>query len=276
MAAPTPADIAYMMEHMGEDRRPNYIVANSVCIGVAIIAVFLRYISRFLAGTKYGLDDYTILISLIFTLGFEIGLFVSVHYGMGRHAILVTDVKSFAITALTAEVLYNVSIMITKLSILLLFDRIFPLQWFRRTNLTLGTFIVLYSVTQMFGTIFQCVPIHAKWTPGVVPKCINYVAMIISCGAINIITDFIMLVLPIPILWKLQVSQHRKWVLMLMFLMGAFVCVISIVRLFYAQHVDTVDPTWDFVWPSMISGLECCSAILTACIPTYRPLVNKI
>lgn len=54
------------------------------------------------------------------------------------------------------------------------------------------------------------------------------------------------------------------------------VCVISIVRLFYAKHVATVDPTWDFVWPSTISGLECCSAILAACIPTYRPLVNKI
>jgi hypothetical protein len=37
-----------------------------------------------------------------------------------------------------------------------------------------------------------------------------------------------------------------------------------------------VDPTWDFVWPSFISGLECCSAIVAACIPTFRPLINKV
>jgi hypothetical protein len=110
--------------------------------------------------------------------------------------------------------------MTTKVSILALFARIFSLRWFKRSILALGIFIVAYSVPQMFGTIFQCVPIHAKWTPGITPKCLDYAAMIVACGVINIITDIIMLVLPIPVLWKLQVSQHRKLALTLMFLTG--------------------------------------------------------
>lgn len=110
--------------------------------------------------------------------------------------------------------------MMTKVSILALFYRIFPFKWFKVTILCLGIFIVAYTVPQMFGTIFQCVPIRAKWTPGITPKCINYVAMIITCGVINIVTDFIMLGLPIPALWSLQVSSHRKWALTFMFLIG--------------------------------------------------------
>jgi hypothetical protein len=110
--------------------------------------------------------------------------------------------------------------MTTKISILALYNRIFPFRWFKLSIYGLGAFIIAYSVPQMFGTIFQCVPIHSKWTPGVVPKCINYVAMIIACGVINIITDFIMLGLPIFPLWSLQVSSHRKWALTFMFLIG--------------------------------------------------------
>lgn len=111
--------------------------------------------------------------------------------------------------------------MFTKISILMLYNRIFPLPWFRKTILGLGIFIVAYSVPQMFGTIFQCVPIHYQWTPGVVPKCIDYVAMIIACGVINIFTDFAILALPLPVLWRLQVSQHRKMALSFMFLIGS-------------------------------------------------------
>jgi hypothetical protein len=160
---------------------------------------------------------------------------------MGRHVVpYLTEVKPFAQAspttlqsvylifpgltskqwALVAETFYNVSIMTTKISILALFNRIFPFRWFKLTIYALGAFIIAYSVPQMFGTIFQCVPIHSKWTPGVVPKCINYVAMIIACGVINIITDFIILGLPIPALWALQVSSHRKWALTFMFMIG--------------------------------------------------------
>lgn len=110
--------------------------------------------------------------------------------------------------------------MTTKLSILFLYHRLFPLQWFKRTVLALGIFIVCYSIPQIFGDIFQCVPIRSKWDPTVTATCIDYVRLIIACGVINIVTDFIMLALPLPVLWSLHVSEHRKWVLTFMFVIG--------------------------------------------------------
>ncbi|PVI02403.1 hypothetical protein DM02DRAFT_559798 [Periconia macrospinosa] len=276
MAAPSASDITYMMAHATEDRRPNFITANSICLALAVIAVALRFLSRSLARIPFQLDDWTIIIALAIHIVFCGTMLSLVHFGMGRHVIFLTDVKSFTIIALTAETAYNVAIMFTKVSILCLYYRLFPLAWFKKAVWALGIFVVAYSVPQMFGTIFQCVPISSKWDPTVAPKCIDYAKLIIVCGIINIVTDFLMLALPVPVLWSLHVSNHRKLVLSVMFLLGGFVCIISIVRLFYAQHVATVDPTWDLVWPATMSGIESASAIVAACIPTYRPLINKI
>ncbi|KAF1948665.1 hypothetical protein CC80DRAFT_458826 [Byssothecium circinans] len=278
MAQPTPADIAYMMAHDHEDRRPNFVAANTICLILAVIAVMLRLVSRSLARIKIALDDWTIILALCFQIVFSATMLSLVQYGMGRHVLHLTSVKNFAITALVAETAYNFSIMTTKLSILCLYYRLFPLPWFKKAVMALGAFVIAYSIPQIFGDIFQCVPIKAKWDPvaAMTAHCIDYVKLIITCGIINIITDFMMLALPVPVLWSLHVSSHRKLVLSVMFLIGGFVCIISIVRLFFAQHVATVDPTWDLVWPATLSGVESCSAIVAACIPTYRPLINKI
>jgi hypothetical protein len=115
MAAPTQADIEYMLMHQDDDRRPNYIAANAIIIGLAILAVVLRFVSRTLAGVRLGLDDYTICASLVssllrdlefrelifsfklFTIIYTASLFVLVHYGIGRHVVpYLTEVKPFA------------------------------------------------------------------------------------------------------------------------------------------------------------------------------------
>lgn len=65
MSAPTQAQIEYMLAHLDDDRRPNYIAANAICIGFAIVAVVLRFVSRTLAGVRLGWDDFTIVLSLV-------------------------------------------------------------------------------------------------------------------------------------------------------------------------------------------------------------------
>ena len=54
MAAPSAADIEYQKAHINDDRRIGIAVSNVVCLGVAVVAVILRYVSRLLA-FLYGL-----------------------------------------------------------------------------------------------------------------------------------------------------------------------------------------------------------------------------
>lgn len=110
--------------------------------------------------------------------------------------------------------------MIIKISVLALYGRIFPLRWFKISIWTIGTIIVLYTIPQILTVILQCVPIRAKWTPGLDATCINFTAQLITYGVINVISDFLLLGLPLPALWSLQVSSSRRWALIFMFAVG--------------------------------------------------------
>ena len=73
--------------------------------------------------------------------------------------------------------------------------------------MVLGRFVVAYSLAQVFVDIFQCVPISSAWDPNETGKCVSYGALVLTMGIINIVTEVIMLVIPMPLLWKLRVAS---------------------------------------------------------------------
>ena len=84
----------------------------------------------------------------------------------------------------------------------------------------LGGFVLAYSLVQTIAVIFHCVPVQAAWNPRVQGKCINVNAVFITMGVLNAITDFVTLILPMPILWSLQMPRAKKVQVMLIFLLG--------------------------------------------------------
>ena len=93
-------------------------------------------------------------------------------------------------------------------------------MWFKRILVALGGFIVAYSLAQVFFDIFQCVPISSAWNRSETGKCVPYGALVLAMGIVNIVTDVIILILPMPLLWRLKVSNPRKWMLTIMFSLG--------------------------------------------------------
>ena len=78
-----------------------------------------------------------------------------------------------------------------------------------------------YSAGQFFTVIFQCTPVNYLWgktIPG--GHCFDSGILVIVGGALNAVTDVLMLILPIPVLWKLQMSTRKKWTVSAIFLMG--------------------------------------------------------
>ena len=128
MANPSASEIAYEKAHVEESRQRNIAVSNAICLSIAFVAVLLRFISRRLAGTNNGPDDWwawTALVSkvasqkdigvcanvgqLLFTL-YIISYSFNVHYGLGRHAILITNRKGYLIVRLALIQLLVLSI----------------------------------------------------------------------------------------------------------------------------------------------------------------------
>ena len=65
MAEPSPSEIAYEEAHIDQSRQINIAVSNGICLGIAFVAVLLRFISRRLAGTNNGADDWWAWIALV-------------------------------------------------------------------------------------------------------------------------------------------------------------------------------------------------------------------
>ena len=120
-----------------------------------------------------------------------------------------------------AEILYAPTIGIVKISTLLLFARIFPGQQFKRMLWAVGIFISTYSAIMILAMVFQCRPINRVWDPTIKADCIDISKVWIVMASMNVLTDFLILCLPLPQLWKLQMRRETKIQLIGIFSIGS-------------------------------------------------------
>jgi len=82
--------------------------------------------------------------------------------GMGIHADLVNpaDIVWMAKWLVVAEILYAWNLGWTKLSILMMYYRIFHLPYFKKMAWVVGTFVMVWVVTISFLFVFICVPVQ--------------------------------------------------------------------------------------------------------------------
>ena len=132
--------------------------------------------------------------------------------GMGIHADLLdpADIVMMAKWLVVAEILYAWNLGWTKISILLMYYRIFRLPYFKKMAWGVGAFVMVWVVTITFIFIFICVPVQKMWYPDLPGKCVNQVATWIANAASTIFTDLIILIMPIPPIWSLTLAKREK------------------------------------------------------------------
>ena len=65
MAAPSPSEIQYQLDHIHEDRSSDIVVSHVICLTIATVAVILRFASRRLCKAAILADDYMIIAALV-------------------------------------------------------------------------------------------------------------------------------------------------------------------------------------------------------------------
>lgn len=179
---------------------------------LATVAVLLRLLSRHLNAQKLWWDDYMVIWSLAWnyiTVGF---IFAMYSAGMGIHAdqVSLDNIVLMAKYLVVAEILYVFNLVWTKLSILLMYYRIFRVPYFKRTAYGIAAFVIAWVICITFLFIFICVPVEKLWYPELPGHCIDQVGTWIANAASTILTDVAILVLPIPQVWKLQLRRTEK------------------------------------------------------------------
>ncbi|KAF6833674.1 hypothetical protein CPLU01_05395 [Colletotrichum plurivorum] len=242
--------------------------------------VALRCISRWKITNRLWWDDWTAVFATILLAALAGVEIASADLGFGTHYWNVEPAAGTKLIKLfyAVQQIYILVQVFAKVSILLFFSRIFPARWFQLTVRYFIGFLFLHGLIFLLVIIFQCTPISSIWDRSLADrKCLDVTAIGYAGAVTSIIEDLVILVLPIPELVKLQLNIRKKIALGLMFSLGSFACITTMVRLKYLiTFSSTFDTTWDNVDIVIWSIVEEFCAILCASLPALRPLLQKV
>lgn len=226
---PRPATQNYTATACSWPDRDRSATVRDVSIPLAVIAtlfVAARVVARLPAlDGKFGLDDWFIVAAWVVSLGFTILLNMLSHSGLGRDVwTLPFDDITETLKIFTAlEKVYIPAVWLTKISILFLYLRLFPEQGLRRQIKVCLGLCAATVVSLEIACIFKCWPISFSWNywdgehQG---KCTSMAAQGWANSGLNTFADIVVLVLPLPTIWKLRLPMEKKLSIIAMFNVG--------------------------------------------------------
>ena len=108
-----------------------------------------------------------------------------------------------------------------KISILHLYVTIFPNPTFRKICYVMMAVSTVFFVTILLEVFLLCMPFVYNWDKTIEGTCGNQTLALLMIGSANLIIDAIIVVLPLPLLWRLQLPIWKKIGLLVMFSLGA-------------------------------------------------------
>ncbi|KAI1123035.1 hypothetical protein F5Y10DRAFT_286548 [Nemania abortiva] len=211
---------------------------------VAIISVGLRFYTRYYkrAGIEYSPAD------VLFT---KINFIATVFY--------------FAITSTT------------KLSILLLYNRLFSVSdSFRRQIIALCIAVIGYGLGATIANLLSCIPIKYTWINNLEDSrfCFNYNVFWFATGIAEAVLDIFIIIVPIRVVAQLQLNLRKRIAVGSVFLVGVFVIVSGILKVVYGYVPGSRNPSFSrtAIWTTVHSG----TGIICACLPVFWALLVRL
>lgn len=117
--------------------------------------------------------------------------------------------------------MYCAAIALTKLSVLCFYRRIFTIsQPLQIAIYAVGGYVIAYWIAFTVAYILQCVPVQAYWNSHIKGACVYKHGYYLGTSVPNIVCDFVLLLLPMPPLWKLHIKWSHKIAVVGIFFLG--------------------------------------------------------
>ncbi|KAK6523986.1 hypothetical protein TWF694_005655 [Orbilia ellipsospora] len=252
-------------------------------------ALVLRLYARFVFVGKLQLEDNLVIIGTVAALALSgLCLYSAAHLGLGMHVWLtdldtLVDRSILQIKLLWAMViLYSASLTLAKCSVIVLYLKIFAgIRWFQKALYGILALIVLFFFLTFFTTIFQCHPIAAAFdfrialTQHDKLRCLSIKDFFYVSGSVNMFTDLLLVVLPMPLAWKLGLDLRKRIPIILLFSLGILVTVASMVRITTLHSLGTFDLSYNTTGGLLWSIIEVNIALICASGPAIKPLILR-
>lgn len=120
--------------------------------------------------------------------------------------------------------------MITQISLLLLYRRVFTLYriWFRNTLAVIAFLALTSNLSTALATVFGCSPLRKSWDTYVTGgHCINKLRLYIAHAALSLGVDAAIVIAPLPLVWRLNTDRRTKAIVSGMVLLGSLSVIAS-------------------------------------------------
>ncbi|KAF2875984.1 hypothetical protein BDV95DRAFT_485556 [Massariosphaeria phaeospora] len=255
----------------------------------AALVVLLRCYVRLAMLKVFGLDDYVMVFAMILATATFACIKVETDYGLGKHFLVIladpTMFAKFGKVLYIHSIIVMVGVSAVKISIALFLMRLTTKKPYIRSLHGIIGFIILLTFTCAMTLILQCLPVQATWDATLRPppfgtgdaKCYSstiFRNLGLMNSSFNIITDALFALLPIPLIWKLQLNTRTKLSLIAILSLGWFACAAAIIKAIQQWNVIG-DPDWTVhdsfnVW----NFIEFTIGIIAASLPSLKPLFN--
>ncbi|KAJ2985945.1 hypothetical protein NUW58_g5266 [Xylaria curta] len=272
---PSEQDLDWQNEHRDETRVLELIVACVSTAAASIVITILRLYSRRLLHRRLCLEaaDWLLLVAWACFTILDVSWAVGTKYGLGRHAVVATNLHAARILALVGEAAYVLAIAFIKFSVLAMYWKHSPMRKFRYCLWGVGVLVGGWAMSGILVAIFQCTSIDYIWGPDSQSFCIDLGLRTLISGIMNVIMNTIIVAILIPLIWKnKRTMKHNKYLALATCAVGTSACIVSIVRLPYSIKIGTSDGAWDATPTFIISVVEITVGMLAVSIPSYRPL----
>ncbi|KAJ5748824.1 uncharacterized protein N7511_010520 [Penicillium nucicola] len=275
-----------MLERASGDVSINRSVQNwnyacqSLCITGMSVFLCLRMYTRVFILSGLNTEDWVCLVATFLGICYSIIALVMGHYGGGLHwsDVHEEDKIPFQKTIYVTMVMYGPTAYLTKVCLLWIMTRVF--SPFRKCIIFIRIFMgimLAYYIPAVIAKIRICKPIPRFWDPEIPGTCLDKNSIILADAAVSVVSDLIILILPIPLTWSLQMSTKRKMRVMGILGAGGVAVASSIIRLaLIVATGQSADASFAFMRINMLGNAEVAIGVICTCLPALSALLIRI
>ncbi|KAF4995616.1 hypothetical protein FGRMN_5007 [Fusarium graminum] len=256
----------------GSSSLQHSVVVVFLCtFAVATITLCLRLYSAGFILRKLDWDIPLIILAWGGSLGFFIGVVLAISSGLGKHLwdVRATSIPGYFNLILVLGLTYVWPPTLTKLALLVLYYRLIPNKSFHFGLYAVGAGLVIYTLVITILLAWPCHPLK----PGTGNCVVN---LAISQGVLNIVSDAIVIALPIPLIHRLNMPLRQRITAGVLLTLGSGVIIVSCIRFAYVQRMkNNPDVTWTQATACQWSCVEMNTGIICNCLAHMKPFIRK-
>ncbi|SCV36049.1 related to integral membrane protein [Fusarium fujikuroi] len=259
------------------NKSPLIQVLSLMFLVIAILSCLVRTGTKLYMIKTLRVDDVLIIVATVLAACQTATVFNACEHGLGQHfdVLSASDRDTFFKGQYATNTMLIASLLCCKLSGTMSL-RIMAPKSQKWIIIACEAVVGVWGVTALLVNFFQCQP-PTPWLYGDNDKCINLKAFWTYYSTANIITDIVIVIIMAENVVKIQTSWSKKILVMSVFGSRIFVTPAIAAQIHYSNKAfDSADHSFS-IWPASITiQLVQCLAILTVCLPNFKPFLDSL